>query len=262
MCRRIDVNRSRRPAPSLPPGPAILRSAPAVSDHDIAAVQRFARELQIFAGRLGDADPRHLIALLEPVLDAVPSAPTPSSIWIVRALLVNVLHRIDAHVGRPLSLSGMDLLWRADTKHTMGDIVREHVSDLDHSMPTCTLPANCGDSRIDRALLYMREHCSRPSLAVDEVCAFVRLSRWHFSRLFTRSLGMTFREAIRRLRMERATILLNEHLLSIKEIAARLGFVHPTEFDRQFKQSFKMTPTEWRTRRYAHVTAAQRGAAH
>ena len=55
--------------------------------------------------------------------------------------------------------------------------------------------------------------------------------------------------------MERASCLLETDVLTVKEIAAELGYAHATEFDRQFKQTFGVTPTEWRARRASRATA-------
>ncbi len=109
------------------------------------------------------------------------------------------------------------------------------------------------DSRLDRALAYIRTHCPRSTLSLSDVADFVRMSRWHFSRLLRRHVGMSFRDLVRALRMERAVALLDADVLTIKEIAGELGFAHATEFDRQFKQTFGVTPTTWRARRSDRV---------
>ena len=250
--------RSRRRALSATSPHNDSRARPAVVFHkDIIAIRRVARELQIFAGALADARADTLTTLLEPTLQVIPEHPTPLSAWIVRSLLVNVLHRIDAHFGprpEPAS-SNAEALWQTGSIAELRDLFRKHLREVgDRSMPPASIRNSCGDSRIDRALDYIRAHCSSPSLALDDVSRFVRLSRWHFSRLLTRYLGMGFRDVVRGLRMERATVLLNEDVLTIKEISAQLGFVHPTELDRQFKQSFGVTPTEWRAR---HTSAGR-----
>jgi AraC-like DNA-binding protein len=190
------------------------------------------------------------MTLLRPTLDAIPKAPGALPAWMMRAILGNALQRIDMRFGQVPGRSQSDLeaLWRADSSDTVRDICRKHVRDIQQARASEEAPAGCGDSRIDRALDYIRTHCANPSLALGDVSDFVRMSRWHLSRLFTRRLGVGYRELVRELRMERATRLLTEDLLSVKEVAAQLGFAHPTEFDRQFKQSFGMTPTQWRAR--------------
>jgi AraC-like DNA-binding protein len=81
------------------------------------------------------------------------------------------------------------------------------------------------------------------------VARHVRLSRWHLTRLLVRYLGKPYREVVRRARMREAERLLCDDALSMKEVAASLGYPHATELDRVFKQHFGVTPTEWRMRR-------------
>jgi AraC-like DNA-binding protein len=247
--------RSRRTAA----GPATFMGGTAAGDSDVKALEHVARELQIFAGELNCANPQRLTALLRPTLDAIPNAPAALPAWLIRAILANTLLRIDARFGSVPSRGPSDLeaLWRADSTHAVRDILLRHVREIQHAQTHRDGAAGCGDSRIDKALDYIRAHCANPSLALSDVSDFVRMSRWHLSRLFTRRLGVGYRELVRELRMERATLLLNEDLLSVKEVAARLGFAHPTEFDRQFKQSFGMTPTQSRARHARPYVSAQ-----
>jgi AraC-like DNA-binding protein len=247
--------RSRRHATATDESFSVRNNCPRprpVSESDIEAIQRLARELQLFAGELRSARADDLIRLVHPSVEAIPNAAAPLATWMIRALLVNVLQRIDAQFGPPAHphASALEALWRADSSARVRDIFQKHVNEVAESPATAPRgpTKSCGDSRIDRALDYIRAHCSRSSLALADVSEFVRLSRWHLSRLFTRHLGMGFRDVVRRLRMQKATILLNEHVLTVKEIAAELGFPHPTEFDRQFKQTFGVTPTAWRGR--------------
>jgi AraC-like DNA-binding protein len=246
--------RSRRTAA----GPSHSAIGAAANDMDRMAIWRVARELQIFAGELGSASPHTLMTLLRPTLDAIPKTPGALPAWVMRAILANTLQRIDARFASPRrSPSDLEALWRADSTDDVRDIFRTHVRDIQQAHASQEVLSGCGDSRIDKALDYIRAHCSNQSLALGDVSDFVRMSRWHLSRLFTRRLGVGYRELVRELRMERATLLLNEDFLSVKEVAARLGFAHPTEFDRQFKQSFGMTPTQWRARHASPYVRAE-----
>ena len=58
---------------------------------------------------------------------------------------------------------------------------------------------------------------------------------------------------LRKLRMERALELLETSLLSIKEIAAKVGYNDSSHFMREFKKSYGSTPSQYRA---AYLTEA------
>lgn len=214
---------------------------------EFRAIERLTHELQLFAGELSGAN-----------TDDV------RSLWVIRALLDDAIQRIDAHVASVPLLNASNI---GRPSPIQQDAFAEAVDGVGQERVTAVLcepcskqavPTSCGDSRINRALDYIRTHSTRPSLALADVSDFVRMSRWHLSRLFTRHLGMGFRDLVRELRMQKATALLGNSLLSVKEIAAQLGFAHSTEFDRQFKQSFGLTPTEWRAKQTERASIPRR----
>ena len=83
-------------------------------------------------------------------------------------------------------------------------------------------------------------------ISVTNIAKELKLSREHFSRLFRKETGLTPAEYILREKMLYAARLLKEGMLSCKEIADRLGYVNATNFTRAFKQSFYLTPKEFR----------------
>ncbi len=109
------------------------------------------------------------------------------------------------------------------------------------------LHASTGD-RIAFGARYIRDHCTDRSLSLRQVAAQVNLSPWHFDRLLKRSTGRAYREQIHSARMSIAERLLDETFLTMKEIAARVGYAKASDFDREFRLSHRMTPTEWRRR--------------
>jgi len=63
---------------------------------------------------------------------------------------------------------------------------------------------------------------------------------------------MTFHEQLRAVRMTRATQLLTDSALTIKEIAAAVGYPSSAGFDREFRRVFATAPLEYR-RLHAHL---------
>ncbi len=63
---------------------------------------------------------------------------------------------------------------------------------------------------------------------------------------FRKTFGCSPREMLLRLRMEYAKNLLLESNLTIKEIAWRVGYVEPHDFNRLFHRLIGMAPSQWR----------------
>jgi hypothetical protein len=73
---------------------------------------------------------------------------------------------------------------------------------------------------------------------------------------FRKTFGCSPREMLQRLRMAHAKNLLLESSLSIKEIAARVGYLQQHDFNRVFRRYAGMAPTKWRSNPLARSTGA------
>ena len=98
----------------------------------------------------------------------------------------------------------------------------------------------------------IRECCDYISLHLDEnlrlkdMAARLRYSETYLSRKFRQETGSSFKEYIRRQRLDRAKALLRDASLSIQDISDRLQFCSPSYFAEQFKAEFGVSPTAWR----------------
>lgn len=92
---------------------------------------------------------------------------------------------------------------------------------------------------------YLRDNMDRP-LQVRDVAAQVHLSERHAARIFRAATGESLVAHLRRLRMQAAA----DHLLvgsaTVTGIAAEAGFYDRRHFSRTFRESFGVTPTEYR----------------
>jgi AraC-like DNA-binding protein len=104
------------------------------------------------------------------------------------------------------------------------------------------------DARVTAALEYVRAHCTDYALRLDDVARAVHVSRWHLERLIRRDTGQCFTWHARRARLEVGCRLLASSTLIIKEVADRVGYSHASEFTRDLKSMFAVTPSEWRRR--------------
>jgi len=96
-----------------------------------------------------------------------------------------------------------------------------------------------------RALELMDE-LHAEDLSLDALAALVGVSPSHLSRLLGRHFGLGFAECLARLRIDNARILLGDEALSVKEVAALVGFHDPAYFSRVFRKATGRSPNEHR----------------
>ena len=73
-------------------------------------------------------------------------------------------------------------------------------------------------------------------------------SKSHFIRLFKDYTGVSYYEYLTRRRMLNVELLLNNPEYSISDVAMRSGYDSIATFNRVFKTSHGVTPTEYRKR--------------
>jgi len=112
-------------------------------------------------------------------------------------------------------------------------------------VPRQGLGLSRAERRIASSLLYMREHLSQP-LRVSTLSMMVDLSPSHFFTLFKQVTGDTPINFLIRERMRRACELLRQGGLSVKEVAAELGYQDPYYFSRLFKAVNHVAPSHYR----------------
>lgn len=83
-------------------------------------------------------------------------------------------------------------------------------------------------------------------LTQQEAADFMHMSGSAFSKYFKKISGMTFMEYLNNIRMHFAVEELLYTDKSITNIAMEQGFSNPSVFNRNFRNSFHMTPTEYR----------------
>ncbi|MCU1801432.1 GlxA family transcriptional regulator [Pectobacterium parvum] len=107
------------------------------------------------------------------------------------------------------------------------------------------VPENTRDSKINQLLDYLRSHLRSPH-SLDALASRVQMSRRTFTRHFFRATGMTVSDWLTAERLHHSQALLESTSHSIEAIADSVGFQSVVTFRQQFKQRFRVNPTDWR----------------
>lgn len=96
-----------------------------------------------------------------------------------------------------------------------------------------------------RCLELLRSRFSE-DISLDELAAEARLSSFHFARMFKQSVGVPPRVYLTRLRVEKASELLEQTDLPVTEIAQEVGYSSNQVLARVFIKHRHMSPSDYR----------------
>jgi AraC family transcriptional regulator of arabinose operon len=101
------------------------------------------------------------------------------------------------------------------------------------------------DKRVHLVVGLMESGYS-PNASVAELSGLVGLSPSRLSHLFRMTTGYSLHAYHKKLRLVKASQLLQSTLHSVKEVAATVGVTDESHFVRDFKRLFGKTPTQFR----------------
>ena len=111
-------------------------------------------------------------------------------------------------------------------------------------METPASQIDSGNSDVRTLVLYLQKHYAE-HISLDTLSATVNLNRSYLCRLFKRETGESLFQYLARLRLEKATSLLAQDRLPVREVAARVGIDDPFYFTRMFKKQYGVAPSEY-----------------
>ena len=85
-----------------------------------------------------------------------------------------------------------------------------------------------------------------PAKSIPELASLVNLSSSRLGHLFKLQMGVDLNRFLANERLEKAAQLLRSTELSIKQIAATVGYHHSSSFDRGFQKQFGIAPADFR----------------
>lgn len=105
-----------------------------------------------------------------------------------------------------------------------------------------------GCSRLIREIIATMQERLHENLTLKNIAQQFAFSPNYLGHLFKEETGQGFSEMLTELRMERARELLKDPKVKIYEVAGQVGYRYIPYFSRQFKETFGMTPMEFRKR--------------
>ncbi|GIU17146.1 XRE family transcriptional regulator [Shewanella colwelliana] len=98
-------------------------------------------------------------------------------------------------------------------------------------------------SRIDKALSFIHQHYA-DSIEVEQLASLVNMSTSAFHRGFKEVTASSPIQYVKKIRLNKAKELLQQHGAKAKEAALAVGYESPAQFSREFKRYFKQSPGE------------------
>lgn len=135
------------------------------------------------------------------------------------------------------------------TQRELELLIKEQVASLTRYVPNSSSsmsePSFTPNTGVSKVLSVIHSQ-AYPSLDLNQAAALAGLSPSHFSRVFSRQMGMPFVKYCNVVKVSRAKTLLASTDLTIKEIAYQVGFESAAYFGRVFRQLEGQTPSAFR----------------
>ena len=121
-----------------------------------------------------------------------------------------------------------------------------------------TLPFTINDeiedsTGIGKAVKYLKDNYTA-RISLEEVANVAGVSRYHFTRLFKKVMGISFTYYLNYLRVKKAEEALSCPDANISEVAFSVGFNSLRQFERAFKGSMGQTAADYRKDKYPDTT--------
>ena len=121
---------------------------------------------------------------------------------------------------------------------TLAAVWDDLVSDRRESSPHGPLATS--------ALNVLERRFREVDLSLDDVAQELQVSSGHLSRVLKQSTGTSFVDALARVRVRKATILLSDPAVRVYEVADRVGYASQHYFSRAFRRVLGVAPSDYR----------------
>lgn len=109
------------------------------------------------------------------------------------------------------------------------------------------------DERIDLVCQFAKANLDQ-RLSLDRLARIVNLSRWRLSHIFRQQTGLSAMRWLKAERITQARVLLEGTFLTVKEVRALIGANDASNFAKEFRREYGLSPTQFRALRRAPPT--------
>lgn len=134
----------------------------------------------------------------------------------------------------------------AAARKSLAIMIIDEAMGAERPQPGLPLDLSTKEPLVKRALLAMQQSMEAP-LRVTDLAGRLGVSRRKLERHFDQALGVTPKEADRRIRLAQVKHLLGRSDRSVARIAAETGFCDASHLIRIFREAEGVTPEAWRT---------------
>ncbi|MFO0992929.1 MAG: AraC family transcriptional regulator [Hyphomicrobiales bacterium] len=136
---------------------------------------------------------------------------------------------------------------RLGLEETLLRFVTIVVRSLSGTVAEATKVSALDERRVSRAVHHMESHCE-DALDLAALAGIAAMSKFHFLRVFRRSIGMTPYQFLLGLRLRRAASRLLTTPERVSAVAFSAGFGDLSTFNATFRAWFGMSPSQFRKR--------------
>ncbi len=101
---------------------------------------------------------------------------------------------------------------------------------------------------MQEAIAYIRAHFAE-HITRDQLASILKCSPTHFSRLFSKTTGCTYKDYLLQCKLEKAKELLRQSHLQVAEVARAIGYTDPFQFSKIFRKRVGVSPRQYRDTR-------------
>lgn len=106
-------------------------------------------------------------------------------------------------------------------------------------------PSVFGDKKIEKIIAYLNKRYTQP-VSLSEIASYTAMNEAAFCRYFKQETGKTFKQYILDMRIGYACKLIAAERMNISQISLECGFESTAHFNRIFKRTTGMSPTEYK----------------
>lgn len=195
------------------------------------------------AAAIDSGDQMTILSAISDLLDTMTRYGALSTIYIYHIFceLLSKLNSTSSHMTQ--LQQQMQILAGCRTPREILDLFDTILRQIDQ--PT----AQDASRAVQKAIRQIRKEFAS-DLSLEYLAQSVGLAPSYFSYVFKRETGETLIKYLTDYRMQKAKELLNTQLYKVAKVAQLCGYDNPSYFNRLFKNTFGVTPTQYREKRH------------